>query len=78
LSGPADERFALPVFIGARGFAEEEEPRLRVTHTEHRLRTVGYQIRALLAGSHFISQQAEGLGPLLQREFGALGALVEQ
>ena len=38
LSGPADERLALAVFVGARRLAQKAEPRVRVAHAKHGLR----------------------------------------
>ena len=65
LAGATDERFALLVFIGPGGFAEEHESRRRVSHAKYSLRAGGGQFVATLALSDLGSEHVQGLQPLL-------------
>ena len=59
LSGPAHERLALPVFVGAGRLAQKAQPRLGIAHAEHRLSARGCQFVARAAGSHLLANHFE-------------------
>ncbi len=61
LTRPADERFALPVFVCARGLADEDQPGLRIAHAEDRLLAIGHQHRAARASGHPPGHLGQGL-----------------
>jgi hypothetical protein len=67
LTGAADKRFALPVFIRARGLAQEHEPGQRIPHAKYRLRTGGSQFATLLTRGDFSAHTSQRGCPLGKR-----------
>ena len=61
LTRPADERFALPIFVRARGLADKDQLGMRIADAENRLRAIGDQHRAAGAGGHPLGHFGQGL-----------------
>ena len=61
LTRPADERFALPIFVRARGLADKDQLGMRIADAENRLRAIGDQHRAARASGHPLGHFGQGL-----------------
>ncbi len=61
LTGPADKRFALPIFVRAGGLADKDQLGMRIADAEDGLLASGRQDRAARAGGHPFGHFGQGL-----------------
>jgi hypothetical protein len=66
LTGLADERFALHIFVRARGFTHEEQLGIGIPDAEDDLRAGFDEGLAFLAGQHPVTEGLHRSGPFLR------------
>ena len=60
LAGPAHERLATPIFVGAGRLAAKDQPRIGISHAKDRLDACAGQLAAALTGGHLPSDGRQG------------------
>ena len=77
LTRPADKRFALPIFVRARGLADKDQVGMRIADAENRLRAIFDQYRAALQAATRLATSARASsreGPEREAGSGERGA----